>query len=1162
MRAYTYKSEFKGAKPLMNQTHSKENTINLPPRMKNALEHYRKRVWIIKLTEGILSAIFGLIISYLVVFGLDRLFDTPTLLRAFILIIGMVGMVVLLPLKYYNWVWRHRHLTGIARLLKHKFPRFGDHVLGIVELAANRTDRISSPALVEAAMRQVDEEVAKHNLLEAVPNPKHRRWAWAVGLPIGLVIIGALLIPATSWNTFARWLTPWRDVSRYTFAQLEGDPALRVVAYAEPFDVEARLKDGSPWKPESGEARYEKQIPIVATRADETYKFQLPPQTENGSVKLRIGDARRAIPIEPKLRPALKELIAKVQLPDYLQRDEPQIADVRGGIVNLVKGSTATLEATTTRELAEATLNNQLQQVAGARVITGPISVDTTTEMHLTWKDRFGLTASEPQVLQFDVEDDAAPTVAINRLKHNQVVLSTEVLAFELQAGDDFGVKQIGLEWQGIPNPIQNPNPASGEKTVSSGTPTSEALTVPATFSVERENIRPQSLRLRAFAEDYFPNRERVYSPQLVLHVLTPAEHFKWLIGQMQLWAGAAEDVRDKELQLHQTNRELRDLPAEVLDDPAQRKKLQNQAAAERANAAKLETLIEAGGELLQEAAKNDEFDPDRLESWAEMLKQLEEIAGKRMPSVAALLAQGAEAPGQSSSQQAEGSSQQNPNSTQTDSQQPAAGGKSDDESSGSEDDIKKYGPEGKNIPETADETPDDPNKRGEGAGVNRSKPPTEGKPGFAPKNPTPGVGDVESGFNKADKSPEGQPPQIVGGMRLPSTILKGSGRDDQDQNQDTKTPQASDFVVQAVEEQQELLDAFAKLSEEMKKLLVGFENSTFVKRLKAASRKQIDIAVDLNNLDSFGLANRAADNQDKRKRLGELETAELKKVNTIIQDMAAYTDRRPSPNYLRVLAEMEDASVANQMRDLASAISRNFVGQSTIEAEYLADMLDRWAEQLVGPLPEAQPGQGGLVTLPNLPPEIILKVLRVLNREIQLREETRELEHAKRALETDTYFERSDALSDTQYELAEDTLEIAREISLLPNANSPLIQQQFVKVSKAAEVMDEAESILARPDTGPEAIAAISEVIEILLQTCRLPNTPGGGGGGGTPGGGAQALAALASALGLIGEGDDSGQAFIEKRSPKQAIGKAGRVLPEEFRQGLDTYFNTLEGK
>ena len=636
----------------MNQTPSQKNGVNLPPRMKKALEQYRKRVWIIKLAEGTLAALFGLIISYLIVFGLDRIFDTPMFLRALILVIGMVGMVIFLPLKYYNWVWRNRQLEGIAKLLKHKFPRFGDHVLGIVELASERSDQSSSPALVAAAMRQVDEEVAKHNLADAVPNPRHRRWALAVGLPLVLVIIGVLVIPATTRNTLARWLTPWRNVERYTFAQLEGKPDLRVVAYAEPFDVEAQLKDESPWKPESGEARYADQEPVVAEREGEAYKFQLPPQTEDGKINLRVGDARRSIPVEPKLRPALKELIAKVQLPDYLQHEEPRIDDVRGGIVNLVKGSSATLEATTTRELSEATLNNRSQKVDGATVITEPISVERTTEMELTWRDRFGLAASEPQVLQFEAQDDAVPTVAISKLKNNQVVLSTEVLTFEIQAGDDFGVKQIGLEWEGIENPIQNPEPAIGEKTVSSGSPTSEALTVPATFSVERENVKPQSLRLRAFAEDYFPNRERVRSPQIVLHVLTPAEHFKWLIGQMQLWAGAAKDVHDKELQLHQINRELRDLPTEVLDDPAQRKKLQNQAAAERANAAKLDSLIGSGMELLQEAAKNSEFDADQLESWAEMLEQLEDIAGKKMPSVADLLAQAAEAPGQSSSQQ------------------------------------------------------------------------------------------------------------------------------------------------------------------------------------------------------------------------------------------------------------------------------------------------------------------------------------------------------------------------------------------------------------------------------------------------------------------------------------------------------------------------------
>ena len=295
----------------MNQTQPKDNAVTLPPRMEKALEKYRKHVWIIKLAEGTLAAIFGLIISYLIVFGLDRVIDTPNVLRAVILLIGMVGMVVFLPLKYYKWVWRNRTLDGVARLLQHKYPRFGDHVLGIVELASNRSDQSSSPALVAAAMRQVDEEVAKHNLSQAVPNPRHRRWALAVGLPLILVIIGAMIIPATTRNSLARWLTPWRNVERYTFAQLDGKPDLRVVAYAEPFDVETQLKDESRWKPESGQAQYSKQKPIVAERDGTSYKFELPPQTEDGKIRLRVGDARRAIPVEPKLRPALKELLQR-----------------------------------------------------------------------------------------------------------------------------------------------------------------------------------------------------------------------------------------------------------------------------------------------------------------------------------------------------------------------------------------------------------------------------------------------------------------------------------------------------------------------------------------------------------------------------------------------------------------------------------------------------------------------------------------------------------------------------------------------------------------------------------------------------------------------------------------------------------------------------------
>ena len=628
----------------MSQTEaqSQHDPITLPPRMKATLEQYRNRVWAVKLAEGALAAIFGLVASYLAVFSLDRLVDTPAIVRAAILAAGTVGMVVLLPLKCYSWVWSHRRLDQVARLLRYRLPCFGDHLLGAVELAQSRSQQNRSRALVKAAMRQVDDELENHDLADAVPNPRHRHWAWAAGLPLVLTAVVMVAIPAAGGNALARWLMPWRDVERYTFAQLEGEMRLRVVPYAEPFHVEVSLRENSPWKPESGKARYEDQTSIVAAREGAAYRFQIPPQTKDGRVTLQVGDARRAIPVEPKMRPALTELVAEIQLPAYLQRSEPLLEDARGGSVSLVKGSAAVFKATATRDLAGATLNDRPQPVDGSRVTTESVLVETTTEYRLAWRDRLGLAAREPQVLRVEALDDRTPTAGFNKLKNNQVILSTEVLAFEIQAGDDFGVKRVGLEWEAIHDSIYNPEPSTGEKTAAAGGPDTELMTVSATFSAEREEVCSQSLRLRAFAEDYLPTRERAYSPYLVLHVLTHAQHFKWLTERMSQWAGAAQEVYDNELQLNQINEDLLQLPPEALDDPATRKKIQNQAAGEKANAAKLDSLVDLGKKLVQEAAKNEEFDADQLEFWAEILKMLKEIARERMPSVADLLAQAA----------------------------------------------------------------------------------------------------------------------------------------------------------------------------------------------------------------------------------------------------------------------------------------------------------------------------------------------------------------------------------------------------------------------------------------------------------------------------------------------------------------------------------------
>jgi hypothetical protein len=134
--------------------------LPLPPVLSSKLSDYRRRVWLVKLAEGLLAAVFGLAVSYLLVLGLDRLFETPAWLRGMLLLAGALVPGLGLPLKWHKWVWRQRRLEDAARLLSWKFPRLGDQLLGIVELAKEDSAVTGrSERLVQAAMQQADEAV-------------------------------------------------------------------------------------------------------------------------------------------------------------------------------------------------------------------------------------------------------------------------------------------------------------------------------------------------------------------------------------------------------------------------------------------------------------------------------------------------------------------------------------------------------------------------------------------------------------------------------------------------------------------------------------------------------------------------------------------------------------------------------------------------------------------------------------------------------------------------------------------------------------------------------------------------------------------------------------------------------------------------------------------
>ena len=181
---------------------------------------------------------------------------------------------------------------------------------------------------------------------------------------------------------------------------------------------------------------------------------------------------------------------------------------------------------------------------------------------------------------------------------------------------------------------------------------------------------------------------------------------------------------------------------------------------------------------------------------------------------------------------------------------------------------------------------------------------------------------------------------------------------------------------------------------------------------------------------------------------------------------------------------------------------------------------------------------------------------MRILHEEMELREETRALEQARPALELDAFATQALALADTQGVLATRVGAVTEKITELPESRAKFAREMAL-LMRVEEVMLEARQLLARPDTGPEAIAAETEAIELLLQARRI-NPKSGGGSGSSPGGGGTGDTQQ-SALALLGSGAER-QSGVNPRAVRQSTGVSGAELPAEFRQGLDAFFEALE--
>ncbi len=642
----------------------------IPKELKKQLAEFQRQLWRTKIVEAILAGFFGLIISFLVVFVLDRFIATPPLARLGILIAGTSLFAIFAPLMMRRWIYGHRKEGQLARLISKKFPKLGDRLLGVVELQDQKeSHKTLSPELRAAAMAHVARQVGKKDMGEALPICHYKKLGLGVALGALCVILGFSFAPKAGSNALKRWLLPLSGTERYTFTQLDlsGLPNPYTVPYDEPFVIIVPLKEETDDRPAIATARYGLQDWLETDLGEKGYRFEFQGQQSSDVLTLRVGDALHRIRIEPEIRPELTALDAKVTLPAYLQLETKTI-DIRSGTLSALAGSKIELEGTFSRDLKSATgtvsalppddeivstfeeaSKTETEQPAPLpdptpleltifedRITSSPIELgEFRVEIPLQWTDVKGLESSTSFNLKIQTAHDQAPLVYTQGIERQIVILAGETLEFEVLTEDDYGIQEIGLMWQGEFTKPTDESPASGELLLKQGSPSNSRLSELAIFSPKTHGIVPQKLTLVGYAQDFKPERERSLSEPIIIYILTEDEHAQLLKQRFDRLIGELEDAARREQNNLDTNERLDQLnKPEDLQNEENKEKLAQQEDAEDQNAEKMEEITKKMEELFKDAARNKSIEKETMKKMADSLQNMKELAKQDLPEI------------------------------------------------------------------------------------------------------------------------------------------------------------------------------------------------------------------------------------------------------------------------------------------------------------------------------------------------------------------------------------------------------------------------------------------------------------------------------------------------------------------------------------------------
>ncbi|MBC8324296.1 MAG: hypothetical protein H8E27_01540 [Verrucomicrobia subdivision 3 bacterium] len=202
-----------------NMSEKSRFNVELPERLRGKFNSLERKLWFVDTLIAVCGIACGLVVAYLLLFMSDRFWDTPAAWR---LTFTLAGGAVALHYAWFwakHWILNRRDNRVLAAIVQRKHRRMGDRLMSAVELTSidQRPEDVSEE-LCRAAIEQIDRESENISFNKAVSTRKSR-----IAFVLTVLVLGVLSLPMrftgdASQNALQR-AVPGSGAERYTFVQ-------------------------------------------------------------------------------------------------------------------------------------------------------------------------------------------------------------------------------------------------------------------------------------------------------------------------------------------------------------------------------------------------------------------------------------------------------------------------------------------------------------------------------------------------------------------------------------------------------------------------------------------------------------------------------------------------------------------------------------------------------------------------------------------------------------------------------------------------------------------------------------------------------------------------------------------------------------------------------